>query len=332
MKSVKDMEGPEERSGHRRTAREKTTIQDASRRSAGAPSRQGATLPRLTPFVCFMAFMVSLCLSDSCSSAPLPALSDGEGRGHRLVVAAVSCESRIRETEFNLQRIEHWAREAAAAGADLVLFPESGIHAWWQSRENRKFAEPIDGPSIRRLTRLASELDILLAVGMTELDDGKAHITHVLLDGSGVIGTHRKSALAGGDDGEGRVWDAGNDANVFDIKGRRVGIAICFESVHPETCAALKANGAEFILAPFANGTSPSEITDPERKHRKWIWERVKENKVWYVACDATPHGEDGDLLPGAAYVIDPNCELVACTPEAGPDEGMVVYTIPPRP
>jgi (R)-amidase len=270
-----------------------------------------------------MVFMASLCCSGIYGS-----VSRGESG---LIVAAVSCESRIRETEFNLRRIEHWAREAAAAGADLVLFPESGIHAWWQSRENRQFAEPIDGPSIRRLIRLAAELDVILAVGMTELDNGNAYITHALLDGNGVIGTHRKSALAGGNNGEAKIWDIGNDANVFEIKGRRIGIAICFESVHPQTCAALKTNGAEIILAPFSNGTDPKEITDPERKQRTWIWERVKENRVWYVACDATPHDKDGGLLPGAAFVINPDCELVACTPVDGPGEAMVVYTIPAR-
>jgi predicted amidohydrolase len=271
----------------------------------------------------FMVFMVSLCCPALCVSAST--------RGESLVVAAVSCESRIRETEFNLGRIEHWARKAAVAGADLVLFPESGIHAWWQSRENRQFAEPIDGPSFRRLTRLAAELDVILAVGMTELDDGKAYITHALFDGNGVIGTHRKSALAGGDNGEAKIWDIGNDANVFDIGGRKIGIAICFESVHPQTCAALKANGAEIILAPFSNGTDPKEITDPQRKQRTWIWERVKENRIWYVACDATPHDKDGGLLPGAAFVINPDGELVACTPVDGPGEAMVVYTIPAR-
>jgi hypothetical protein len=55
----------------------------------------------------------------------------------------------------------------------------------------------------------------------------------------------------------------------------------------------------------------------------------VKENRVWYVACDATPHNNDSGLSPGAAYVIDPECELVACSPVDGPGEAMVVYTIP---
>lgn len=248
-----------------------------------------------------------------------------------LTVAAVSCEVRHKETDFNLSRIEHWARKAAAAGADVVLFSECGIHGWWQNRQIRKLGEPADGPSVQRLIKLADELDIIMAVGMTERDGDKAYITHVLFDGDGLIGKHRKSSLAGGKNGEGAIWDKGNDANVFDIKGYKVGIAICFESVHPETCAALKANGAEIILAPYANGTDPNEITDPERKQRSWVWKRVDENKVWYVACDATPHNKDRSLRPGAAYVINPQGQLVTITPGDKPGEAMVVYTIPAR-
>jgi len=257
-------------------------------------------------------------LATSCASRPAP-----------LVVAAVSCESRIRDTEFNLSRIEHWARKAATAGADLVLFPECGVHAWWQSRENRRHAETVDGPSIRRLTKLAAELGVVLAVGMTELDGAKAYISHVLVDGNGVLGRHRKSSLSGGESGEARVWDRGDDANVFRVRGHDVGIAICFESVHPETCAKLRSGGARILLAPYANGTRPREIRDPERTSRRWIWERVRENRIWYVASDATPHGANGELEPGAAFVIDPHGELVACTPENGPGEAMVLHAIP---
>lgn len=251
-------------------------------------------------------------------------------RSRPLVVAAVSCEIRIRDVPFNLERIEHWARAAAASGADLVLFPESSIHGWWQSRENRAYAETIDGPSVRRLIALARELDVALAVGMTELDGDRAYITHVLLDGDGVMGRHRKTALAGGARGEARVWDRGDDREVFPFRDHTLGIAICFESVQPETCRALVADGADIILAPYANGTDSREILD-HREQRSWIWERVEENGVWYVACDATPHRKDGSLRPGAAYVIDPGGRLVACSPGDGPGEAMVVYSIPAR-
>jgi predicted amidohydrolase len=246
-----------------------------------------------------------------------------DGDACSLIVAAVSSESRIRNVEFNVSRIEHWARKAAEAGAELVLFPEAGISCWWQSREVRALAEPLDGPSIQRLIRLADELDVVLAVGMTEKNGDQAHITHVVLDGDGVIGYHRKTRVAPGEE---RTWDPGNDANVFEVQGVRIGIAICYESVHPETCRELKAGGAQLILAPYANGTDPNELLIGKRRY---TYARAVENHVWYVACDATPHNEDRSLRPGAAYIISPEGELVALSPLDGDGEAMVVYPIP---
>ena len=243
-----------------------------------------------------------------------------------LTVAAVSMESQSRKTELNLDRIELWARRASKAGANLVLFPEAALSSWWQSREIRKYAEPADGPSIQRLIKLAGELDIVIAVGMTERDGDRAYITHVLIDGHGVIGKHRKSSLAGGVTGEGKVWDAGHDANVFDVRGTKIGVAICFESVEPETCKQLTANGAKIILAPYSNGTDPDELTNGKRPYPA---ARAKENHVWYVACDAPPHRDGGGVARGAAYVIDPTGRLVAITAADATGENMVVYTIP---
>ena len=245
-----------------------------------------------------------------------------------IVIAAVSCEIRIRDTAGNLKRIEAWTKRAAEQQADLVLFPECTIHGWWQSRENRKFSETIDGPSIARIAKIARRHQITIAVGMTERDGDKFYLTHVIVGPNGVIGRHRKSSLSGGKTGEGRVWDAGNDANIFDIHGFKIGVAICFESVHPATCRKLKANGAEIILAPYANGTRPAEILDPARKQRSWMWQRVKENQLWYIACDATPHDKRGKLQPGAAYAVSPAQRLIACTPKDTPGEAMIVVRI----
>ncbi len=257
-------------------------------------------------------------ISSGCSVLPPP---DRTGP-RQLVVAVVSMESKIRQPERNLQRIEEWARRAAQAGAELVLFPETALSGWWASREIRAYAEPIDGPSVRRLIELARELEIVMAVGMTERSGKQAHITQVLLDGRGVIGTHRKTLLAPGEE---KTWDPGNDANVFEIKGIRIGIAICFESVQPTMCSRLKAAGAELILAPYANGTDPDELLDGRRRYPA---ARARENGVWYVACDAPAHDESGALRRGAVYIIDPAGQLVDITRPDARGENMVVRTI----
>jgi len=261
----------------------------------------------------FVAPIVTGCAASPTSKPPAD---------RRITIAAVSVESRLRDVQGNLDRIEAWARRADAAGADLILFPETAISGWWASREIRKYAEPLDGPSVTRLIRLARELDTILCVGMTERDGSSAYITQVLLDGKGIIGAHRKSELPAGEE---KFWDPGSDANVFEIHGIRIGIAICYESVHPRICAALRAGGAEIILAPHANGTDPNELVTSKRRYP---FERVRENRLWYVACDCPPHDENRRLRRGAAYVIDPSGELAAISSPEATGENMIVYTI----
>ena len=135
--------------------------------------------------------------------------------------------------------MEH-AYAATAIGMPLLFVME------WFARLEPGFADDrIADAAVRCFVPAAVALVFaVLAVGMTERNGEKVHITHVVLDGNGVIGTHRKTSLAPGEE---KTWDPGDDANVFEVKGIRVGIAICFESVHPPTCAKLRANGAEVI-------------------------------------------------------------------------------------
>ncbi len=264
-------------------------------------------------------------LAPGCAATDAPNGSPRAGAPDRtLVVAAVSVDCKVREVEHNVARVEHWSRKAAAQGAELVLFPELCISGCWQSREVRTIAEPVDGPSISRLVELAEDLHIVIAVGMTERDGDNVYIAQVLLDGDGVIGVHRKSDMPEFDL---KFWDLGDDQNVFDIGKAKVGVAICYESVNPMTCNRLKDNGAEIILAPYNNGTHPDEL---HNNKRPYVFKRVAETGLWYVACDQPSHEPDGKTpRAGAAYVINPEGEIVTISPSDRPGEQMVVYAIP---
>jgi len=283
----------------------------------------------MTPFrIIRIAAALALPAAGGCAAPP--ALTPA-GASRSLTIAAVSMESRLRDPAGNLARVEAWTGLAADGGAELVLFPEATLSGWWASREIRRWAETIDGPSIRRLIELAGRRGVALAVGMTERDGDRVYIAHVLLDGRGVIGVHRKTRLAPGEE---QYWDPGDDARVFEYRGIRLGIAICYESIHPEMCARLRAAGAEIILAPYANGTDPDELTAGKRDY---VYARARENGVWYVACDAPPRDERGRLGRGAVYFIDPSGRLLELTGVSAAGESMIIRTIrlpgaaPPR-
>jgi nitrilase/N-carbamoylputrescine amidase len=225
--------------------------------------------------------------------------------------------------------VEKWTRLAAADGADLVLFNETNITGYWQNPAIRALAEPLDGPIVQRLTGLANELDVIICAGMAEKAGDKVHNTQVLVGPEGLIGYHRKSSLPSGEE---QYFDVGNDYNVFDIGSCKLGIAICYESIHPETCAALAANGAEVILAPYSNGVTAQEIADGKRPYFE---ERARDNHVWYIVSDQCGSSNGSTDIPpraGAAAFVNPEGEMVAVTSLEETGEHMIVYTLAARP
>ncbi len=244
-----------------------------------------------------------------------------------ITIAAVSCLIHAGGVDANLAQIEKWTRRAAAQGADVVLFNETCVPGYWQNVRLRSLAEPLDGSSVQRLNDLAKELDVIIAVGLIEQADGKQYNTHVLIGPRGVLGAHRKSAFP---DGEEKWFDLGDDANVFDIGPYKVGIAICYESVHPETCRALAAGGAQVILAPYANGVTAKQIKEGKRRYFE---QRARENGVWYVACDQCSIDRSKParpLVPGAVCFVDPTGRMVATTKLDEKNEHMIVCRLDP--
>jgi predicted amidohydrolase len=243
-----------------------------------------------------------------------------------ITVAAVSCVLRHGDPSANLKQIARWTRAAARERADLVLFNETSATGYWMDERIRRLAEPIDGPTVRELTAIASRNSIVIAAGFVESAGDKQHNTHVLVGPGGLIGYHRKSSLP---DGEEKYFDVGDDCNVLDVCGHRVGIAICYESVHPETCRRLAANGAQVILAPYHNAVTPAEIHNGKRPY---FTGRARENHIWYVACDQCGYADNGAVIPGAVCFVNPSGEIVAVTPLDEPGEHMIVRELDPVP
>jgi len=229
----------------------------------------------------------------------------------RITVAAVSCLIRPGDPEANLRQIGRWSGIAARQGADIVLFNETSATGYWMDPRIRSLAEPLDGPIVKRIESLARRNRIVIAAGLAEAADGRQYNTHVLVGPEGVLGFHRKSSFPEGED---KFFDLGSDYNAIQVRGSAIGIAICYESVHPETCRRLAENGARLILAPYHNAVTAAEIMEGKRSYFSL---RARENRVWYVACDqcSLSNGDGtGSLVPGAVCFVSPEGDIVAVT------------------
>src|SRR5260370_33078057 len=77
----------------------------------------------------------------------------------------------------NLAKLDRYAREAAAQGADLAFTPEGFLEgSVGNSKANRgvtreryfAVGEPLDGPSLQHVRELARELKLYLGIGFPE--------------------------------------------------------------------------------------------------------------------------------------------------------------------
>jgi predicted amidohydrolase len=95
-------------------------------------------------------------------------------------VAATQVDVRHLDVDHNVELHRRLIGETAAAGCDLVVFPELSVTGHNGSPEVIRFAEPHDGPIHRSVQRRAQACGIVVAYGFCELFRGTHYNTCAL--------------------------------------------------------------------------------------------------------------------------------------------------------
>ena len=232
-------------------------------------------------------------------------------------------------------RLVQLLERAAAAGAELAVFPEMALSTFFPrwSLEPHEIDEFYDevmpGPHTQPLFDAARRLNIGFALGYAELvtEAGRARRfnTMILVSAQGtVIGRYRKMHIPGGDESragvtthlERRYFEPGNlGFPVFEFRGVRVGLALCNDRRWPETYRMLCLNGAQVVLIGYNTPVVLDEA--PALAHLRMFHNHLPmqagayQNTVW-VAAAAKAGLEDGQALIGGSCVIAPTGEIAA--------------------
>ena len=151
----------------------------------------------------------------------------------------------------NLKRHFFFIDRLAAEKVDFVGFPEISLNGYRFSK-NMTWLK-IDGPEVKALQKKAIENGIYISVGIALEDaDGKRWNAQIVIDPQGrIVGLHRKIYLTK----EKGFVEAGTDHKVFEVKGLKMGIAICADGSDRKNLQALVDTGAQIIYGPHANTT-----------------------------------------------------------------------------
>lgn len=194
----------------------------------------------------------------------------------RQVTCAVTQFACSSDKESNVAKAERVVREAAAAGAQVILLQELFEGLYWcqeQDPEYFSWAHPVEGnPLLSRFSKLAAELSVVLPVPFFERANNCHYNSVAVIDADGSsCGVYRKTHIPDGPGYQEKFYFNPGDTGfkVFDTAHGRLGLGICWDQWFPEAARALALHGAELILYPTAIGTEPTDPTVYSYPH--WV-------------------------------------------------------------
>jgi deaminated glutathione amidase len=227
------------------------------------------------------------------------------------------------DVSVNAERVRSAVAQAAAAGADLAVFPEATQVRF--GSDLAAAAEPLDGSFGQKLREAAKDAGVGLVAGVFEpAPDGRVYNTAVVYDGSGeLVAAYRKLHLFdafGQRESDGVA--PGSSVVTCSVGGLTAGLQICYDIRFPEVSRALAVAGAEVLFVPAAWAAGLF-------KEEHWVTlvrARAIENTVWVCAVGQVPdpaettHRHLGGV--GRSMLVDP---LGVVRLDLGPDPCVAV-------
>ena len=198
-------------------------------------------------------------------------------------VAVVQAAPILFDRESTVAKACDLIEQAAAQGAQFVMFPEAYIPAyprglafgtvvgsrspvgrrvWQQYWEN---TVEVPGPTTRKLGETAAKAGVYLAVGVIERDTerstGTLYCTLLYFGPDGrLLGKHQKLKPTAG---ERLIWGEGDGSTltVIQTNSARIGGLICWENYMPLARMAMYHKGVEIYLAPTADARDTWQAT-----------------------------------------------------------------------
>lgn len=237
-----------------------------------------------------------------------------------LRVALVQRESEIGTETYdprdaNLSRALEDIDLAARAGANLIIFGEMYLSGYRTDEWLHKWATVIDPPDkhVQAVMGATAEHGVHVIMGMATLGakmPGDLYNSALVVGPDGVIGTYRKTHVAGFPYSEGIsmeccFYSPGRELPVFDTPLGKLGIHICYDICFPEVARVQALKGADLLINVSASAHGFEEYWD----HALFV--RAAENACWYLVCSIVGV-QRGDRLFGGSRVIDPSGRIVA--------------------
>jgi len=226
-----------------------------------------------------------------------------------------------------LEKIDRLSARAAAAGAEIVCFPEAylpGLRG--VDIDVLPFGAEENARVVAAVARSARAHSIATIVGTEQLTSrGRLNVA-IAFDAHGEnIGSQTKNQVAPSED---PFYVPGDERRLFEINGVKLGVVICHEGWrYPETVRWAAVRGAQIVFHPHHTGSDREGprlarwgSTDAPYYERAMMMRSV-ENTIYFASVNYALRFQES-----ATCVIDPDGRCQAYLPYG--EEGVLVQTI----
>ena len=186
-------------------------------------------------------------------------------------------------------------------GADIVCLPE-GITIVGTGLKYAEAAEPVPGPTSKRLGEEAKKYGMYIVAGIYELENSVVYNTAILIDRQGKLAGRYRKVYIPREEIEGGITP-GKELPVFDTDFGRIGILICWDCRYPNAAHILAMKGAEIVFMPIWGGSMQMVASIPIA------------NSLFLVTS----------FYSDNSYIFDPNSNIIA---QATPEKPIVITEI----
>ena len=226
-----------------------------------------------------------------------------------LQIAVVQMKSVDHDIDANLRQATTYAEQAAARGAQFVLFPEFMATGSYLSFDTWDSAEPSQGKSVEWLKSTSRRLHVWLGAGFFEASGEDFYDTFVLAAPSGAeAGRVRKQIPAGP---EGYFFRGDVGPHVISTAIGKIGIGICAENYYCFAASQFLKDSADFIVMPHSSpdmSNSGGLASPPGSRIASWYAKKLgvpvaMVNKVG--RSYKPPPNEINGVFPGRSAIVD---------------------------
>jgi N-carbamoylputrescine amidase len=211
-------------------------------------------------------------------------------------------------------------RDAAEAGAELIIFPELSFTPFYpripaseRTEDVVELAEPVPGPTTESVAEIAEEYGVVVVINLLERDGDRTYDTSAVIDADGtLLGGARMMHVPDYEHFHERGYYTPGDtgAPVYETAAGRLGVATCYDRHYPEYLRALALQDAQVVAIPQAGvaGEWPEGVYESEVQ--------VASFQHGFYAAMANRVGQEADMLfEGKSLVTGPEGRIVAKAP-----------------